>query len=219
MAAVGKLGASPTVEPPHCEAGRKPCECIIDDASGFFAEDTKCEQANDRALKGFHRYKLMPEGWAYAAYEYLFDEGDHFVAVLEQDTQHGRHLERQKLDKLELKSIAGHQILWIETSSNDDASWATDDDGMDTETVESKNLTVCVVGDAKVPTRCPLREVPLYQSHTIDHETASGDSRPASSETTTLDAHLADDGTVTIKLVSGPSDDQLDALVGPHKLW
>ncbi|MBA3538461.1 MAG: hypothetical protein H0T79_02430 [Deltaproteobacteria bacterium] len=42
---------------------------------------------------------------------------------------------------------------------------------------------------------------------------------PDTSTETTLGIALAADGTATVKLVKGPSDGQIDALVGPHKLW
>jgi hypothetical protein len=34
-----------------------------------------------------------------------------------------------------------------------------------------------------------------------------------------LDLAIANDGTATVKLKQGPSDDEINALIGPHKLW
>ena len=36
---------------------------------------------------------------------------------------------------------------------------------------------------------------------------------------TKLDLSIAPDGTATLKLVSGPTDEAIDNLIGPHKLW
>jgi hypothetical protein len=98
-------------------------------------------------------------------------------------------------------------VLWIEVSDELNET-SGDETTMTVDTTTNTLVTLCLPGDAKVPTRCPLRSVP-----TLRKQDGATKSR------TVLDLAIASDGTATVRLKQGPSDDAIDALVGPHKLW
>jgi hypothetical protein len=94
------------------------------------------------------------------------------------------------LDRMKLETVAGHQVLWIETTDKaEETSTGTDDSTMFLDVDEMHQVTMCVVGDAKTPTRCPIQGLPLESSHSED------------------------------KVDDNGSDAGLESWVGPHKLW
>jgi len=220
--AVTKLGATPQAEQPFCAKGQKLCDCPIADAAGEVEpeDQVKCEPSGKPPVASFKIYHVenpTPYGWSY---DYLVDEHDQRVAVIGGVAEHGRHTEETALDKAEVKTIAGYQVLWIETTQTDNATWygKHDGEGMDIEELSTTSVTICVVGDDKTPTRCPLRAIPKHALHNFEENVGHPDKKVDRTEAT-LDIALGSDGTVTIKLVKGASDEQIDALVGPHKLW
>lgn len=212
--AITKLGATRATEPPFCEPGAKPCDCVVhaafDDGLSD-AADARCTPSAASPVPGFHvihiERDIHDEKW-----DYLLDEHDQLAAVIGGGFMYrmGSVMDDLALDKAELKMIGGHRVLWIQTTESLDER--DDNKDMPVETQHTL-VTLCLPGDAKNPTRCPLRDVPIAQSRD------GLSNRAAHAAETKLDLAIADDGTATLKLVSGPSDEQIDALVGPHKLW
>jgi tetratricopeptide (TPR) repeat protein len=210
--AVVRLGSTPTSEPPFCAAGQKPCDCIRHIAFEGDAdedEDARCAERTDppSPVAGFRVFHIE-RTWHSESSDYLLDEHDQLVALIANEFEYdwGAIWDSQKLDKVDTKTTGGRQVLWIQTT---DAYWEPNDVGT-SDSTERTVVTLCVRGDASTPTRCPMRDVPIAESHDED------DSKTI---TTKLDLSIADDGTATLKLLSGPSDEQIAALVGPHKLW
>jgi Tfp pilus assembly protein PilF len=221
MAAVGKLGTDPAAgnAKPLCAAGAPPCDCL---KANFATPDMNSDIAKctsePASIAGFKIWKLDSDDTWSATYTYLFDDAGRYVADLETDRDHRGGLERIKVEKLEVKPIGDHKVLWIETSVEDSTQSVTDD-GYKEEGLTGRQITICVVGDAKAPTRCPLVAVPARAVYDTSFDEENGKPKSQHSTETVLDVALGTDGVVTIKLTSGPSDEQLDALVGPHKLW
>jgi hypothetical protein len=209
--AVGHLGATPEKPPPFCPAGDKPCDCIIRvafTAHGSEDDVPTCER-KDSPSPGFVLYHVAHEAHR-ENWDYLLDEHDQLVAVIGGGYEYGfgKFDDGIELDKLDPKTVGGHRVLWIQTTDDYTETISTETD-VDMDITKHTRVTICLPGDAKTPTRCPLRDVPIAESHTVKGVDTK----------TTLDLAIADDGTATLKLVSGASDDQIAALVGPHKLW
>jgi tetratricopeptide (TPR) repeat protein len=224
-AEVGKLGASPAAKPAWCAAGQKPCDCVEMEAMGDTSPDYQCAEVTDPAppVKGWHVYHMSEMG---LTHDYLLDEKNQLVAEIAEDFEHGHHEESVSLEKAEVKTIGGHQVLRLETSEEEESNFTNfdekDQEVEDDEDLTGKYATICVVGDAKTPTSCPLQHVML--SATDDHDVVTDLEAPEPKHKDTkteraTDVSIADDGTVTVKLVKGSSDPQLDGVMGPHKLW
>jgi hypothetical protein len=212
--AVGRLGTLPEATPPFCAKGAKPCDCAL--AYGFDDDfqnpdnPPTCEEAKDIAVPvpGFHVYKIARvfhmEDWSY-----LLDEHDQYVATVKGFYMYrgGRVSDDLELDSATVQTISGHKLLRIQTHDrHEETEVGETDDDMKILADETTVVTICEIGIAN--TRCPLRDVPIAESHEGNSKTD-----------TTLDLSIAADGTATLKLVSGPTDDAIDKLVGPHKLW
>ena len=217
------LGAPSGPAVPFCAAGAKPCDCIAKAAFGAIDKEDPpaCTAATEPklpALPGFHLYRIEWNRWTW---RYLLDENDQLVAVIDGGFERMRASETLQLDKAELRTIGGHQVLWIQTT--DEASETSDssDDAMAIDSARTTAVTVCVIGDGK--TRCPLVGVPITQSTEVTRTAIDDNGTPGAttgtSVETAVDLAIADDGTATVKLVKGPSDAQLDKLIGPHRLW
>lgn len=139
----------------------------------------------------------------------VLDEHDQLAAVIAGDYEYhlGRYSFHQATDKLDTRTIGGHRVLWIEVSDALDET-SGDETTMTIDTTKNTVVTLCLPGDARTPTRCPLRDVPILREQ-------SG----TTTSKTVLDLAIANDGTATVKLKQGPSDDEINAVVGPHKLW
>jgi tetratricopeptide (TPR) repeat protein len=225
--AVGRLGATPQTVPPLCKAGQPPCDCVI--AAAFGEQDpddpATCEPQADPKIPvpAFKEYLVKQGSWSW---NYLLDEHQELVAIVGGGLDRLNTSETVTLEKAELKTIAGHQVLWIQTKDQTNQEHPTGEGDTIASTDDTEvAVTICVVGDAKTPTKCPLRDVPLSHEYTADRlyfsdedQAADKDFKPTQSETKT-DISIADDGTVTVKLVSGASDEALDKVLGPHKLW
>ena len=204
--AIAHLGSTPSAEPPFCGKGEKPCDCIT--RAQWGGDEAKCAVRTDppspiAGLRVFHvKRDLHSESW-----DYMLDEHDQLAAIIGGGFEYGygRFYDSLELDKAEIRAIAGHRVAWIQTT---DTYQETDPETTTIETTKTTHVTLCLLGDAKTATHCPLRDVPIVQVHDAEKTT-----------TTKLDLAIADDGTATLKLLSGPSDDQINALVGPHKLW
>ncbi len=169
-------------------------------------------------VASFKAYTVTQAPWSYT---YVLDERHDLVAMTAMSLDRTRVHEDLSLDKAEIKSVGARRVLWIQTKDTSSETQPNEDDTMDDSGDERVAVTLCVLGDDKMPTRCPLRDVPL--SHHTWHEAAAGageDKDPHRTESTTVvDLALGSDGTATVKLVSGPSDHALDAVMGPHALW
>lgn len=139
----------------------------------------------------------------------MLDEHNNFLFESARSDDHIRHTEDLAVEKIETKTLGTHQVLWVQQSDASDETIPRDDDDMDMIVDHSTVVTLCVLGDDKTPTRCPLREVPIQRSYE-----GVGSDRSE----TRVDIALSD-GTATVKLVSGPSCCGLDAVMGPQKLW
>lgn len=217
--AVGRLGAKPETETVFCATGAKPCDCVFDAAyDEIQRENAKCDVTTTPAfpVKTFKLYHVSSDAFYGSQWTYALDEKNQLVGVVEGDSERGHMTERTKLVKADLKAIGGHYVLWLETEYTTEVIVPTLEDSSQFESTATRSVTLCVVGDGKTATRCPLREVPLSQVE--EKGTIDGDASPAKTETVT-EVTIADDGTATVKLVRGPSDAQIAKLVGPHKLW
>jgi hypothetical protein len=131
---------------------------------------------------------------------------------------HGRHVEDVHLDSAKVQTFGDHRVLWVQTTDTedttlvDDSDQASDDMGMDRSV--STTVTVCVLGDAKTPTTCPLRDVPVLE--TFEHSPPHGKTEQTGTSAK-LDIHP--DGTATVQLDRGATSPRLAAAIGPHKLW
>ncbi len=222
MEAVGKLGKDPAVAVTEvCKPDQKPCDCMKQDAfMGKMTSDVaKCTEGPPPA-PGFHVWKQEDDDRTHTEFDYLFDDAGRYIADLGLEDEQRRAMQTTTVDRIEVKKLGTHQVLWIETSIDNSSESTGDDDDVTTEILTGHEVTICVVGEAKQPTRCPLVGIPKQRK--LESETLGPDDKVAkksSSTETLLDVALGADGVVTIKLTSGPSDEQIDALVGPHKLW
>ncbi|HEY1812332.1 MAG TPA: hypothetical protein VGG74_08230 [Kofleriaceae bacterium] len=206
---VAKLGGS-AAPPAFCAQGAAPCDCVK--RAAFADADAQCEAVKDgpAALPAFHVYRASspPFSW-----DYLLDEHSQLVAIIGGGMDTMRVTETVSIAKLDIRTIAGHRVLWLQTDDSSDEEDPNGEDQLDSDMRATTTVTLCVLDPAG--TRCPL-SAPVAQSRQAD---AGMVGEKAIDTATTLDLAIADDGTATLKLVKGPSDPQLDALVGPHKLW
>ena len=227
--AVGNLGTKPPADAPWCAAGKKACDCVL--AAEWGEVDPqympKCDPVTDpmlASLPGFHIYDTADMG---RDATYLLDEHDQFVAHVGGGIEHGHRFSQMKVTKAEVKKVGTHQVLWLETTEEADTTMPPPDADPraifvdETDTIVA--VTLCVIGDAKTPTKCPVSEVirsSIHDSMTTGEKDAN-DQMPIlkhDHQDTELDVTLADDGTATFKLVTGSIDPDL-TVVGPHKLW
>jgi len=225
--AIAKLGATPQTEPPLCKPKQDPCECVMAAAFGEFDKDyaPTCEPVDDPKIpvKTFHEYFVKQEPWSWT---YLLDEHQQLAAIVGGGVDRTRVTEEITLEKAELRTIQKHKVLWIQTKDERSENHPLGEgDAMDEHTSTNIAVTICVVGDDKTPTHCPLRDIPLSSDESIDRDYFTDEARakdksykPEHTETV-VDVTLGDDGTVTVKLVKGASDPALDKIMGPHKLW
>jgi hypothetical protein len=211
-----KLGAKPAEDKPMCQPDQPACDCVIADAFPEFDPQSPpaCAPA-DSPVPGFKAYTVTQEPWSYT---YLLDEHQGFVGVIGTELDRMRVDEEMKVDKADVRTIGGHQVLWLETTDHTNETSPNDGEGVDIIDSTTVAVTLCVIGDATTPTKCPLRDVPLDASRSAERMTDDA-TTPGKDTETKVDLAIADDGTATVKLVSGPSDERLNALIGPHKLF
>lgn len=207
-AELAKLGAAPAVEKPFCEAGKDPCACVYEDAANdATAADRGCDVKTDPALPATWKiYTALTNGWELS---YVLDEHNNYLFQSASSDDHVRHVGDMAIDKVETKTVGTHKVLWIEQHDHSMETILRGDDN-EQEIVENRSaVTLCVLGDATTPTRCPLRAVPVDRIYEGE----------GSDKSETVAAVTLTDGTATVKLTSGPSCCGLDAVIGPHKLW
>lgn len=207
-----KLGKQPEAEKPLCALTDDPCTCLRKAAFDEVdpADPPACEPVELKLpVPAFKAYALHQGPWTYT---YILDEHQDLVGSMTL-LDRMRVSETPTLEKAELQKIGGHQILWLQIRDQADQEEPRDDDSIDTSTDVTVAVTLCVVGDATTPTRCPLRDVPLEHTHSSNMAVDRGESA------TKTGLAIAADGTATVKLLSGPSDERLNRLIGPHKLF
>jgi hypothetical protein len=215
--ALASLGATPGEQAAACDPA-KPCPCALDLAFGELLRDDSptCEPSNVASpVPGFKVFHVAQDFHGWEA-EVLFDEHGQPIAVIGGGVFYGRHDEHITVDKAEIKTIAGHRVLWLQTTDEERTTLTDDSDdmAMGFDTSSTTTVTLCLVGDAKTPTTCPLADVPIVEG--FDHAPPKGKSETTE---TTANLAIANDGTATVKLVKGASDPRLDHVLGPHKLW
>lgn len=214
-----KLGKQAEADKPLCTPTEDACTCLRKDAFGDLAPDDDqptCEPADIKLpVPAFKAYAVHQGPWTYT---YILDEHQSLVEELTQNDR-ARVYEESGVQKAELRTVGGHQILWLQTSDEATQMMPRDDDNMDSTDDTTIAVTLCVVGDAKTPTTCPVRDIPIEHTYSSEVMSDDGSASGHKESATKTDVALADDGTATVKLVSGPSDEHLNALIGPHKLW
>jgi hypothetical protein len=220
LANVGKVD-SQAGEEAFCAPGAKPCDCILEDAFHATTEEdaVECSERTDPKPKvdGFHEFSVSRRFFDLNI-TYLLDEHFGLVAVIDAMSDHGHHFEEITLQKLDIRPMSGHRVLWVERTDTETTSVVdanSDDDSVGMERDATTLVTLCVIGDAKTATRCPLRDVPIR--HAYEKTPPHGETADVIAQEAELT--IADDGTATVKLVKGASDDQLARVLGPHKLW
>jgi hypothetical protein len=214
-----KLGAKPAEDKPMCSPGQAACDCVIADAfPEVDRQDPPACAPADSPVPGFAAYKVTQEPWSYT---YLLDEHQGFVALIGTELDRMRVDEELTVDKADVKTVGGHKVLWLQTKDHTNETSPLEDDAVDIIDTTTVAVTLCVFGDAATPTKCPLRDIPIASSSSSLRMNSEGTSpgKDGRDRETKVDVAIADDGTATIKLVSGPSDERLNALIGPHKLW
>ncbi|HEU4731744.1 MAG TPA: tetratricopeptide repeat protein [Kofleriaceae bacterium] len=221
-AELAKLGA-PAAAEDVCPASKPPCYCAV-------AAETS--SPSDEDLAGCHEstttrspvpgWKVYTIDTGHGTAEQLLDEHNQYVTTIGVDDSRMRHTISTELAKVDFKTIAGHRVAWIEVNDTDLVQWMDDSEVID-ESDDATRVTICAVGDAKTPTRCPVRDAPRSTEHATDHSKMldDGSIKPGKHESTetTLDIAIGNDGTVTVKLVKGSASGVPAGVLGPHKLW
>ena len=209
-----KLGAKPGAPPPPFCPGKKPiCDCLV---ATFPDDAATCAPAELKSpVKGWSLYTLKSYKFEST---YLVDDHKEMLVELVSTDDHMRTSTTSTVDKLVVKKVAGHDVLWAEVSSDNEQEFMSDTDEEFSSTLETR-VTACVVGDAKVKTKCLSAPSKLESTHghnQLDNEGApkDGTSTHTAGE---LAVTLGDDGMFTVKLVKGSLDDT--NVVGPHKLF
>ena len=214
--ALAALGAAADVDKPLCEPTQDACTCLREHIQPD-AEDFTCVPVTEpmNPVPAFKAYDIKLPPWSY---RYLLDEHQDQVAIIAQSLDRMRVTEDLTLDKMDLKTIGGHSVLWIETT---DKSMETsgDESTMTVDMDEMQQVTICIVGDAKTPTRCPIQGLPLASSHTESVTDDNGSDKGGSAKEAKLALTIGSDGTATVTVPAGASDAGLESWVGPHKLW
>lgn len=224
-AALAKLGAPASTEDLEaCPAGKSACYCAV---SAMFSSPA------DEDLAGCHESTVTKSpvpGWkvytidtGHGTAEELLDEHDQVVTQIGADDSRTNYVGAIKLAKAEIKTIGGHRVAWIEVT-DEMLTQTMDEETVTDESNDQTTVTICTIGDAKTPSRCALRDAPSSTVHSIDRYVMLDDGTikdrgKQERAETTLDIAIADDGTVTVKLVKGSADVVPPNVLGPHKLW
>jgi hypothetical protein len=221
-----KLGAPAAGEEvAECPAGKSACYCAV---------SYVISSPEDGDLAGCHEStttKSPVPGWkvyttpnGHGTAEELLDEHHQVVTTIGSDDSRLRHMDSLNLSKAEIRTVAGHRVAWIEVTDSD-MTQTMDDQDITDESNDITTVTICAIGDAKIPTRCALRDAPQSTTHTVAHSRMQDDgsirdnNHNGESTETALDIALGNDGTVTVKLAKGSSDGIAPDVLGPHKLW
>ena len=203
--AIAGLGAPAAAELATCTAGEDACACVerlaFDDAH---ADGAHCAPSTSPPPVSGFRVIHVEREFHSERWDYLLDEHGQLAAVIAGSYMYrmGSVMDDLALDKVVPSTVGAHHVLWIQTTESLDER---DDSAEMPAMTRTTRVTLCVQGDAATPTRCPLRDVPIAEAHDDTQ--------------TKLELAIGDDGTATVKLVSGASDSQIAALIGAHHLW
>ncbi|HEX4455926.1 MAG TPA: tetratricopeptide repeat protein [Kofleriaceae bacterium] len=227
QAAADRLAQTNTVASAFCAAGQVVCDCVIADAFPNIDADSKPSCTETKSpVPGWHVYHVEQLG----SYDYLLDDKHQLVSVIGSNDERGYHIESSHLEKAEIKTIGEHRVLWLQTHDRESEQVASPENDRGPDDVFSEHIenttsvTICVIGDT---TTCPLT-VPIdheVTNDTIDDQVlaalgSAGKITPkAPPVVTKARVTIADDGTATVAVTAGKPDDELQALVGAHKLW
>lgn len=209
-----KLGAKPGAPPPpFCPGKKSVCDCLI---AQFPDEAATCAPAELKSpVKTWSLYTLKSYKFEST---YLVDDHKEMLVELVSTDDHMRTTTTSTVDKLVVKKVGGHDVLWAEVSSDNEQEFMSETDEDYSSTVETL-VTACVVGDSKVKTKC-LTAPSKYES-TSGHDQLAGEGTPQDGKSThtaaELSVTLGDDGMFMVKLVKGSLADT--SVVGPHKLF
>lgn len=222
-AELAKLGGSaPDTDQPICTAGMKPCDCVVaaGEQSVFSEEGAGCAPNTEikPPVAGWHVYRLGDDN---GYQDWLLDEKDQVVTQVGEYIDRMRSSSKMSITKSEVKTVAGHQVLWLETTSKGTSDYM-DDETFDQGTNDAVYVTICTIGDAKTATHCEA-DLPGSWHNTDDHDRIDeGGEIIGKGKHTEADAQteitIADDGTINVKLVKGAAD-WMQSQLGPHKLW
>jgi tetratricopeptide (TPR) repeat protein len=209
-----KLGAKPGAPPPPFCPGKKPiCDCLV----AQFPDDTAtCAPAELKSpVKAWSLYTVKSYKFEST---YLVDDHKEMLAELVSTDDHMRTSTTSTIDKLVVKKVGGHDVLWAEVSSDNEQEFMSDTDEDYSSTLETL-VTACVVGDAKVKTKCVTAPSKYDKTNGRNQIDADGNAKDGKSTHTAaeLAVTLGDDGILSVKLVKGSLDD--NNVVGPHKLF
>jgi hypothetical protein len=209
-----KLGATPGAPPPPFCPGKKPiCDCLV---AQFPDDAATCAPAELKSpVKAWNLYTVKSYKFEST---YLVDDHKEMLAELVSTDDHMRTSTTSKVDKLVVKKVGGHDVLWAEVASDNEQEFMTDTDEESSSTLETL-VTACVVGDATVKTKCvtaPSKYETTHSNNTIDAEGNIKDGTSKHSEAE-LAVTLGDDGVLSVKLVKGSLADT--SVVGPHRLF
>src|SRR5439155_16098124 len=140
----------------RCDAGTPACKCIGEDAQLGEDDDGTCTESKTikPPVPGWHVYDIATGS---GPWTYITDEHDQVVAQIGGGEDRMRSSSNVTLDKTEVKTIGGHQVLRIETTDKATSDYM-DESNFDQGEVTTKNITVCDIGDANRPTSC-LRDI------------------------------------------------------------
>jgi hypothetical protein len=233
-AELASLGSDAAKSDGRCAAGTPACKCIGNDL-GIADEDlgtvNSVNTDGDQEMTCTESKTVKPPVPGWHVYDFSFGRGSFTYVTDEHDqvvTQIGggedlmRHTSNVVLDKTELKTIGGHQVLRLEYTDTENSDYM-DESSFDQGEIVAKGVTICDVGDAKRPTSC-VRDLPLAWSSESSHEPIDDEGMPTAAGTSTKKSFetsvtVGDDGIVTVKLVKGQADEWVTSQLGPQTLW
>ncbi|HEY5947569.1 MAG TPA: tetratricopeptide repeat protein [Kofleriaceae bacterium] len=224
-AALAKLGAPTANEDlDACPVGKSACYCAV---------SAEISSPEDEDLAGCHESTVTKSpvpGWkvytidtGHGTAEELLDEHNQVITQLGADDSRLNHVGSITLDKAEIKTVGGHRVVRIEVTDSV-MTQTMDDETVTDESADQTTVTICTIGDTKTPSHCAIRDAPMSTVNStnryvmLDDGTIKDRGKQERTETT-LDIAIADDGTVTVKLVKGSADVVPPSVLGPHKLW
>jgi Flp pilus assembly protein TadD len=215
-----------------CGCLKQQAEELDEDGAGADAAELGCEVEPEGKIPGVRVVSAdmsdmeqthvlaakVPGGWA-------------VVTVLEDVYNPGAFgiSESWELVSMEQVTVGGKQLLRITTKkSRHDSDLGINEE----EDEETTSLTVCVLGDDKTATTCPL-SLPLsaryvrdriFDESELDEEEKAhikeyGSKDLPIKEELELDVTIADDGTATVVLKKGAASEWVKHHVGQQKLW
>ncbi len=224
-AELAKLGTPAAGEDASaCPAGKSACYCAVSYVISAPADEDLAGCHESTATKSpVPSWKVYTTPNGHGTEEQILDEHNQVVTTIGSDDSRMRHMDSLSLSKFEVKTIAGHRVAWIEVTDSD-TTQTMDDQSINDSFSDLTSVTICTIGDAKTPTHCALRDVPLSIVHTTSYSIMQDDGtikdgKSGTHSETKLAVAIGNDGTISVKLVTGSADEIPPDALGPHKLW